>query len=144
MTVGQWGVRSYEGDDAADALEAAFDRVHGAAYDDLMDDRNPLTFDQVQQKLADAETLAAALGALEAEFGTDLDAWDEDERLAFAGVVVRHAEAGVAIPEAWRSRAFDWLDREEIDWEDATARRLRRQKEIALLKRAGPDGGGRP
>jgi len=137
MTVGQWGVKSYEGDDAADALEAAFDRVHGAAYDDLMDDRNPITFDQVQQQLANPETLAAALGALEAEFGTDLDAWDEDERLAFA-------EAGVAIPEAWRARALDWLDREEIDWEDATARRLRRQKEIALLKRAGPDGGGRP
>ena len=144
MTVGQWGVKSYEGDGAADALEAAFDRVHGAAYDDLMDDRNPITFDQVQQQLANPETLAAALGALEAEFGTDLDAWDEDERLAFAGVVVRHAEAGVAIPEAWRARALDWLDGESIDWEEATARRLRRHKEIALLKRSGPGAEGRP
>ena len=142
--MGQWGVKSYEGDDAADALDAAFGRVHGATYDDLMDDRNPLTFDQVQQQLANPETLAAAVGALEAEFGGDLDAWDEEERLAFAGALVRHAEAGVPIPEPWRARALDWLDREAIDWEEATARRLRRQKEIALLMRSGPAGDGGP
>ena len=142
--MGQWGVRSYEGDDAADALDAAFERVHGTAYDDLMDDRNPLTFDQVQQKLANPETLAVAVGMLDGEFGADVDAWDDDARLAFAGVIVRHAEAGVPIPEAWRARALDWLDREAIEWEEATARGLRRQKEIALLKRPAPAGEGRP
>ena len=52
-------------------------------------------------------------------------------------VVVR--ELGVAIPEQWRARALDWLEHEEIEWEEATARRLRRQKEMALL---GPRAGG--
>jgi hypothetical protein len=135
--VGHWGVKSYEVDEAADALDAGFDRVHGAAYDELMDDRNPLTVDQVQQKLANAETLAAAVAALGEEFGDDFEAWDEVGRLAFAGVVVRHAELGVPIPDDWRGRAIDWLEREEIDWDEATARRLRRQKEVALLRRTG-------
>jgi hypothetical protein len=28
--MGYWGVKSYENDEAADALDAGFDRVHGA------------------------------------------------------------------------------------------------------------------
>ena len=28
--MGHWGVKSYEHDEAADALDAGFDRVHGA------------------------------------------------------------------------------------------------------------------
>ena len=55
--MGHWGVKSYENDEADDALDAGFDRVHGEHYDELMDDRNPLTFEQVQQQLADARTL---------------------------------------------------------------------------------------
>ena len=131
--MGYWGVKSYEGDNAADALDAAFERVHGATYEALMDDRNPLSFDQVQGQLADASTLHAAVEALKASFGPDLDAWDGEARLAFAGVVVRHAEAGVAIPDDLRDRARGWLEREEIEWEDATRRRLRKQREIQLL-----------
>jgi hypothetical protein len=135
--MGHWGVKSFENDDAADALDRGFDRVHGAAYDELMDDRCPLTFDQVQQKLAGAETLAASLDALaEAAGGAPPEEWDERERLALAGVVVRHAEFGVPIPEEVRLRALDWLEREEIEWHEATARRLRREKEIALLRGA--------
>ena len=68
--------------------------------------------------------------------GQPLDAWDETARLAFAGVVVRHAELGVAIPDQWRTRALDWLEHEEIDWQEATLRRLRRAKETALLRNA--------
>ncbi len=131
--MGGWGVKSYESDDAADALDAGFDRVHGASYEALMDDGNPLPFDQVQAKLADANTLAAAVGALREAFGDDLDAWDDEQRLAFAGVVVRHAECGVAPPDDWRARAVDWLEAEAIEWDEATARMLRRKKEIALL-----------
>jgi hypothetical protein len=70
---------------------------------------------------------------LESEFGSDAGSWDEVARLAFAGVVVRHAELGVPIPEAWRSRAVAWLEGEEIEWEEATIRRLRRAREIELL-----------
>jgi hypothetical protein len=134
--MGHWGVKSYENDGAADALDAGLERVHGEAYDDLMDDRNRLTFDQVQQKLAGAETLAAAVEALRESVGaeTPWDDWDETDRLAFAGVVVRHAEFGVPVPPEWLDRATGWLETEEIDWDEATARRLRRQKEIALLK----------
>ena len=36
------------------------------------------------------------------------------------------------IPEAWLNR-LDWLENEELDWEEETARRLRRQKEINML-----------
>jgi hypothetical protein len=142
--MGHWGVKSYEHDDAADALDAAFARVHGAVYDDLMDDRNPLTPDQVQRKLAGPETLAAAIAALQETDGADLDAWDEVGRLAFAGVVVRHAELGVPPPEEWGRRAIDWLEHEEIDWDEATVRRLRRQQEIDLLRRAAPPEGTAP
>jgi hypothetical protein len=63
------------------------------------------------------------------------EAWDEPTRLALAGIVVRHAELRVPIPEEWRQRAIDWLEHEEIEWDEATARRLRRQKEIDLLQR---------
>ena len=127
--MGTWGVKSYENDDAGDALDAGFDRVHGARYDDLMNDRDPLTFDQVQ------ETLAAALEWLAEEFGPDPDSWDEDGKLALAGVVVRHAEFGVPVPAEWTARAIAALDDEEIAWEEATIRGLRRQKEIALLRK---------
>ena len=137
--MGYWGVRSYENDDAADALDAGFDRVHGAAYDDLMDDRNPLTFDQVQEKLADGATLAAAIDALRAAVGRPFEDWDAIERLAFAGLVVRHAEFGVPIPDDLRVRALDWLEHEEFPGPEATARRLRRDREIALLRATAPN-----
>lgn len=143
--MGHWGVKSYETDDAADTLDAAFARVHGDEYDRLMDDRNPMSFDEVQKSLANAETLAAAVAWLREEFGTDreLDDWDDSERLAFAGVVVRHAEFGVPVPADWRDRAVDWLENEAIDWDEKTVRKLRRQKEIQLLRgldRGGPGG----
>jgi hypothetical protein len=139
--MGHWGVKSHENDDAADALDAGFDRVHGAAYEALMDDRNPLTVDQIHGQLANTATLAAALDALGESAGRPFDEWDEVERLAFAGVVVRHAELGVAIPDDWRTRAIDWLEHEEIDWQEATLRRLRREKEIALLRKAAAGTG---
>jgi hypothetical protein len=140
--MGHWGVKSYENDDASDALDAGFDHVHGERYDELMDDRNPLTYEQVQQRLADARTLEAAIEALWDAVGRDRapDDWDDEARLALAGVVVRHAELKVPIPEEWRRRAIDWLEREEIEWEEATKRRLRRQKEIDLLRRAAGPG----
>ncbi len=50
--MGHWGVRSYENDEAADALDEGFQRVHGDAYEELMDDRNPLTPEQIHRKLA--------------------------------------------------------------------------------------------
>jgi hypothetical protein len=136
--MGHWGVKSYENDDANDALDAGFDRVHGDAYDQLMDDDNPLTFEQVQAKLADARTLTEAIAAV-AEFAGNPDAtesWDELARLALVGVVVRHAELNVPIPEPWGRRAIEWLEQEEIDWDEATKRRLRIQKELDLLRRA--------
>ncbi len=55
--------------------------------------------------------------------------------MALAGIVVRHAELGVPIPEPWRIQTIAWLENEEIDWEEETARRLRRRKEIDLLNR---------
>ena len=129
-----WGVKSFENDDAADALDAGYEHVHGARYDELMDDRNALGFDAVQKQLSSAETLLAAVDALRESLGKPFEDWDEVERLALVGVVVRHAEFGVTIPEDLRLRALDWLEHEQIDWEEATIRRLRVQKEIALLR----------
>jgi hypothetical protein len=136
--MGHWGVKSYENDEAHDALDAGFDRVHGERYEELMDDRNPLTYEQVQQKLADARTLAASVEALQESVGPQNapEEWDELSRLALAGIVVRHAELKVPIPEEWRQRAIEWLEHEEIDWQEATARQLRRQKEVNLLRAA--------
>jgi hypothetical protein len=138
--MGHWGIKSYENDEASEAIDEALERVHGDAYDELTDDRNPLPFEQVQQRLANAQTLAAAVEALREQVGEDIswDDWHETERLAFAGVVVRHAEFGVPVPPEFLDRAVDWLEHETIDWEEATARRLRRQNEIALLKKARP------
>jgi hypothetical protein len=132
--MGHWGVKSYENDDADSALDAAFDRVHKSRYDELMDDRNPMTFDQVHEELADPQTLAAAVEWLRQEFGGDFDSWDEIARLAFSGVVVRHAEFGVPIPSEWKDRAVRWLEAEEIEWDEDTVRRLRREKEIGRLR----------
>ena len=137
--MGYWGVKSYENDDADDALDAAFEEVHGGLYEDLMDDRNPLSLEQVQQRLADGRTLAAAVAVLEEMVGTalasDRAAWDEAARLALAGIVVRHAECGVPIPHDLLKLALEWLEHEEIDWDEQTKRQLRRDKEIALLRR---------
>ncbi len=131
-----WGVSSFENDGAADAVDAAFERVHGDAYDELMNDKNPLTFDQVQAKLANAATLTAAVAALWESIGEDVafDDWDDEARLAFVGVVVRHAEFGVPIPAELLDSALAWLRDESIEWDEATLRKLRRQKEIALLE----------
>lgn len=129
-----WGIKSYENDDSADALDAGFDRVHGARYEELMDDRNPLSFDEVQKRLADPATLAAAVDVLTESVGKPVDEWDEQERLAFVGVVIRHAEFGVPISKDWLERTIDWLEHETIEWDEATVRRLRRQKELALLR----------
>jgi hypothetical protein len=138
--MGAWGVRSDENDEADDALDAGFERVHGAKYEAMMDDRDPTPFEEVQQRLASPETLAAALGALAEDLGPPPDDDPEDElgRLAYAGVVVRHAECGVALPEEILERALRYLESETIDWEDdRAARDRRRQAEIRLL-RGGP------
>lgn len=134
--MGHWGVRSYENDEAAEAIDGGFERVHGEAYDELMDDRNPLTPEQVHAKLAGPATLAAAVEACREAVDRPWDEWDEVDRLAFAGVVVLHAELGVAVPDEWRDRAIAWLRDESIEWDEATSRRLRRQQEIDRLGRA--------
>ncbi len=137
--MGYWGLKSYENDDAHDALDGAFERVHGDLYDELTDDANPLTLDQVHQRLANAETLAAALDLFEVEAGSDRTLWDELDHLGYAGIVVRHAELGVAIPDDVRSTALEFLETEEIEWDDPAQRNRLREREIALLKagRAG-------
>ena len=136
--MGQWGVRSYENDEADFALDAGFDRVHGATYEELMEDGNPLTVAQVQERLANSQTLTAAVEAFHEEAGDAWEDWDDEERLGFAGVIVRHAELGVPISDEWRERAIAWLVGEEIEWEEATTRNLRRRREIELL--SGPGG----
>ena len=74
-----WGVKSYENDDAGDALDAGFDRVHGELYEELMDDRNPLSFEQVQKRLADPRTLEASIAALQESLAltSPPEEWDE-------------------------------------------------------------------
>jgi hypothetical protein len=138
--MGYWGVKSYENDDADDALDAAFEEIHGCLYDELMDDRNPLSFDQVQQRLADGRTLTAAVAILEemvgATLANDCPAWDEAARLALGGIVVRHAEFGVPIPNGLLEIALDCLEHEDLEWDEETKRRLRREREIALLRKS--------
>ena len=132
--MGQWGVKSYEGDEATDAIDAGYQNVHGEVYEDLMDDGNPLTYEDVQAKLANSATLAAALAALESEFTSDHATWSEEAKIGFVGVLVRHAELKVPIAAELAQQGIDWLEAEEIDWEEATARKLRKRKEIDLLR----------
>ncbi|WP_337175274.1 hypothetical protein [Paludisphaera sp.] len=135
--MGCWGIKSYDNDDAHEALDRGFERVHGEVYDDLMDDRNPLTLEQVQRKLASPETLAAALDLFLDEAGSDRGLWDDLDRLGYAGIVVRHAELDVPIPAEAMASAIQFLEAEDMDWgEDATKRGLRREKELALLRRS--------
>lgn len=134
--MGHWGVKSYEIDEADDALDRGFDKVHGSLYEVLMDDRNPLSFEQVQQRLAKSETLDQAIAALHEAIG-DEKSWDEIGKLAFAGIVVRHAELRVPIPEPIKQKAITFLEEEDLDWErEATKRNLRREREISLLRKA--------
>lgn len=136
--MGFWGTKSYDNDLASDALDAGFDSVHGDRYEDLMDDRNPVPFEKVQEQLASVETLKAALAALE-ELVAELDPEDEDDSaLAYAGIVVRHVECKVTVPEALLLKAIESLDSEDIEWPQATERKLRKDKEIAMLKRRLP------
>ncbi|APW61080.1 hypothetical protein BSF38_02584 [Paludisphaera borealis] len=132
---GCWGVKSYENDDAHDALDRGFERVHGDVYDDLMDDGNPLSFDQVQKQLASPETLAAAMDLFEEEAGSNRELWDDLDRLGYAGIVVRHVELGVAVADDLKATAAAFLEAEAIDWDEPTLRNLRREKEIAMLRR---------
>ncbi len=133
--MGYWGVKSYENDEADQALDRGFEAVHGSVYDDLMDDRNPLTPEQIQARLANPATLARSVEAFEAEAGAESETWDEVDKLGFVGLIVRHAELQVPIPADWRDRALLWLAEESIDWDESTLRKLRRQKEIELLER---------
>ena len=123
------------------ALDAGFDRVHGDLYDELMDDRNPLTFEQVQQRLADARTLEASIAALWDAVGREVapEDWDDEARLALAGVVVRHAELKVPSPDEWRRRAIDWLEARG----DRVARGDRPPAEAAEGDRSAPPCCGR-
>ena len=133
--MGHWGVKSYENDDASDALDAGLEQVHGDAYEALMDDRNTMTFDEAQKALANLETLAASLKSLDEMFDAPVEEWDDLEKLAFAGVVVRHAEFGVKVPETWLDKAIGLLESESMDWDsETTVRTMRRQHEIGLLK----------
>ena len=48
------------------------------------------------------------------------------------------------IPHDLLNLALEWLEHEEIDWDEETKRRLRREKEISLLRQsrgAAPDSG---
>lgn len=142
--MGYWGVRSYEDDDADFAIDKGFERVHERRYLELMDDRNPLSYEQVQEKLADPATLAASLACLAEEFEAAWDAWDEEQRISAIGVIVRHAECGVPIPAEWRDRAVAWLEGETVEWDEAEARDRRRKQEIEVLQQAKTTEGESP
>ena len=107
LNMGYWGVKSYENDDADDALDAGFDHVHGTLYEELMDDRNPLSFEQVQKRLADARTLAAAVAALEELVGATLDG--DPESLG------RGRPAGAS--PAWSYATPSWAWRSPRTWD---------------------------
>ncbi|AMV36560.1 hypothetical protein [Planctomyces sp. SH-PL62] len=135
--MGCWGIKSYENDDAHEALDRAFERVHGDAYDELMDDRSPLSLEDVQKKLANEQTLAAALDLFEDEAGSNRDLWDDLDRLGYAGIVVRHVELGVPAAAGVVASAIAFLEAEEVEWEgEATHRKLRRDKELTMLRAA--------
>ena len=134
--MGQWGVRSYENDDADFAIDAGMDRVHGPAYEGHDGRRQPA--DDRPRSIGSSPTArrwrrpSRTTPPRSTPRGDD---WDDEQRLGFAGIVVRHAELGVPVPDDWRLRALSYLRDEAIEWEEATARKLRRDREIELLER---------
>lgn len=143
--MGYWGVKSYEDDDADFAIDKAFERVHGDAYLKLMEDADPTPLEVAQARLANAETLRAALEALTEEFGIgegDETGWDEDRRVSYCGVVVRHAEWGIPLPASIRDRALAWLEGEDLEWDEGEARTRRRASEIETLRAAKLESDG--
>ena len=138
-----WGVKSYENDDAGDALDAGFARVHGALRR-AHGRPQPSPFRASSSRDLRARKLwtrRSRLCGKRSLYEDPPEEWDETARLALSGIVVRHAELGISVPPDWLNRAIDWLRNEDIEWEEATARRLRRQKEIELLRR--PDATSR-
>ena len=104
-------------------------------YEELMDDRNPLSFEQVQARLASPQTLEASIAALQESLALEtrpkngMRQRDSPWRASSSAT----PNSVLPIPAVWLNRAIDWLENEDLDWEEATARRLRRQKEIRLL-----------
>ena len=112
--MGYWGVKSYENDDAGDDAStpgsSRFTAPGLRGADGRQQSASPWTGPEA---LADDQTLVGSVKALEEMVVATVDgsqAWDDKGRLALAGVVVRHAELGVAIPEALGLRAIDWLE----------------------------------
>jgi len=133
--MGYWGIKSYENDLAHDALDAGFDRIHGARYEELMDDRNPLPYEKVHEQLASPETLSAALAALdELVEGPALEG-DGEALLAWVGVVLRHVECRVPVPAVTIERAIQILENEDLEWPRPTERKLRLDKELAAFRK---------
>lgn len=133
--MGFWGIKSYENDLAHDALDAGFDQVHGKRYEELMDDRNPVPYEKVHEELANLQTLEASLAALQ-ELAAELpDDSEDDVKLAYVGVVVRHAECKLGGSEEHFAKAIELLEQEDLDWPRPTERRLRIEKELALLRK---------
>lgn len=133
--MGYWGVKSYENDLAHDALDAGFDLVHEARYEALMDDRNPMPYEKVHEELGNLETLAESLKALDSALEHPALQGDEEEKLAWVGIVLRHAECKVDVPKEMLEQAIALLEGEEIEWPRPTERKLRLDKELALLRK---------
>ena len=134
--MGYWGVKSYENDLAHDALDAGFDRIHGERYEALMDDRNPLPYEKVHEQLASPVTLAASLEALNQLIEEqELEESDGEAQLAWVGVVLRHAECRVEIGPEIIQKAIEILESEDLDWPRPTERKLRLEKEVAVLRK---------
>jgi len=133
--MGYWGVKSYENDLAHDALDAGFDRVHEDRYEELMDDRNPLPYEKVHEQLANEETLKESLVALDEMVEGVAQELDDESKLAWAGVVIRHVECRMDLPREMLEATIAILENEELDWPRPTERKIRLEKELALLRK---------
>lgn len=135
MDMGYWGVKSYENDLAHDALDAGFDQVHGDRYEELMDDRNPLPYEKVHEQLANLETLTKSLAALDEMLEHPALEGDEEAKLAWVGVVLRHLECKVDVPQELLRQGAEILQNEDLEWPRPTERKLRLEKELALFRK---------
>ncbi|MCY2933916.1 MAG: hypothetical protein WCJ40_05715 [Planctomycetota bacterium] len=133
--MGYWGVKSYENDLTHDALDAGFDKVHEASYEALMDDRNPLPYEKVHEQLANQETLDQSLAALDDMVDGVAYELDDESKLAWVGVVIRHVECRLDLTKEMLQRAISILENEDMEWPRPTERKMRLEKELALLRK---------
>ena len=85
--------------------------------------------------MANEETLKESLAALDEMVEGVAQELDDESKLAWAGVVIRHVECRMDLPREMLEATITILENEDLDWPRPTERKIRLEKELALLRK---------